>query len=327
MGATAQKPPHPPNGEDETSPGGSGQLAGLLFASSARHLALSKHTKVSHPSPSPGPSPDRGPARATEGFPHTHPVASNAAPRTQTRADQRGFALAQCDVCVCARASLRKGERKPSGFVVVLRRLMLAAREATTHIESLAAASRENRMRPRHHDDGTITTGVALVWGQTATLLAGGAVVSERYLPSPCSVPRKQPPLLPPPPARYVCGASAPRSAQGKENAPPRLLPVHSAFSRRCARDAAGAETFAFAPLCPLPFCAIRVPQPGSPSREARSGGSLAATDAAEGKNSEKTPPEKHGLSPEAPISRVQMCVETRASPMVRVQEVKQTGS
>lgn len=46
--AGAQIPHHPPDGEDDPSPGGAGQLAGLLLASSGRHLALSKHTKVPH---------------------------------------------------------------------------------------------------------------------------------------------------------------------------------------------------------------------------------------------------------------------------------------
>lgn len=48
--AGAQISHHPPDGEDDPSPGGAGQLAGLLLASSGRHLGLSKHTDVLHPS-------------------------------------------------------------------------------------------------------------------------------------------------------------------------------------------------------------------------------------------------------------------------------------
>lgn len=83
---------------------------------------------------------------------------------------------------VCASALELDGGKKKAraGSAARLRRLTLAASEATTHIESLVFVSQEKRTRPRHHDDGATTMVLALVSTQQPHWLKGGAAASER---------------------------------------------------------------------------------------------------------------------------------------------------
>lgn len=99
-------------------------------------------------------------------------------------------------------------------------------------------------------------------------------------------------------------------------------------FSRSCARDAAGMMSSGGALLYPLSFCAIRVPQSGSQSREkkpeARNGGSLLMLQ--RGKI-QRTPPEKHGFSDVLSVRSIKVgCAwKQAANANVHTQTVKLT--
>lgn len=143
--------------------------------------------------------------------------------------------------CACRRASFteeKKSKTQPAGRVARLRRLMLVASEATTHIESLALVSQETRTRPHHHDDGGAGFEPGSPTGLKVELLVLRVSCGQLAHVSQLG-PQKQPPLLRLQPATCVVpphtSARDPRmrNKAGKIRKPPSFYlfraPVHVA--------------------------------------------------------------------------------------------------